>query len=220
MKCCYIFLLFLFPFFGEAQILDSLDIYDHKEFENQTLKVFSDNGLIKLQVIKANIIKVNFYKKAAPEIQEEQKADTSVDVRITQNLDDIFMQTDSLLVIINKLDFKIKFQTTKEQLYTINQSVSLSDSCHSFSLSTTKNEDFFKHKNRKLKQKIYKMKTLKAIYSSKKYALYFQDTYNGYVELNNQNLQIKYYDSNALGYYFLTGSKKEVELSAKLYQKN
>lgn len=221
MKFYYFFFLLLsLPFFGEAQILDSLDIYDHKEFENQTLKVFSDKGLIKLQVIKANIIKVNFYKKDALDIQEEQKAVDLVNVRITQNLEDIFMQTDSLLIIVNKLDFSIKFQNIKEELYVKHQNVFLSDSCHSFSLATTKNEEFFNHKNRKLRPKIYKIKNLKAIYSSKKYGLFFQNLNNGYLKLNNQIINIKYCNVSALGYYFLSGGKKELGINTSLFNKS
>ena len=216
---CSLFLLLILPFFGISQILDSLDIYDHKEYENQTLKVFSDKGLIKLQVIKANVIKINFFKTDSID-QETSNQNNGAYIRITQNLDDIFMQTDSLLIIINKLDFTIKFETLKEQIFTVNKSVLLSDTGNSFSLSTIKYEEFFNNKNKKLKYKTYKIKNIKAIYSSKKYAIYFQNTHNGYLELNSENLQIKYLDKSTSGYYFLAGSKEEMERNSKLIQIN
>ena len=111
----YLLLLLLIPLFGNAQVLDSLDTYDHKEFENQTLKVFSDSGLIQFQIISPNFIKVSFSKRSDLEKSENISQPNLVYVRITQNLESIYMQTDSMLIVISKLDFSINLSSINQK---------------------------------------------------------------------------------------------------------
>ena len=199
----YLLVLLLIPFFGHAQILDSLDTYDHKEFENQTLKVFSDSGVIQLQVISPNFIKLSFSKRSDLEKQETLSQSNLVYVRITQNLESIYMQTDSMLIVISKLDFSIKFQNRKEQLYTTNQSISFSNEGLNLIFSRNKDELFYSLRNKKLKPKEYSLQKLKSVYSSKNYELSFDKNSKGSLDFRNgPALNLKFDNSSAFGYYF------------------
>ena len=199
----YLLVLLLIPFFGDAQVLDSLDTYDHKEFEKQTLKVFSDSGVIQLQVISPNFIKLSFSKRSDLKKHETLSYSGSVYVRITQNLESIFMQTDIMLIVINKLDFSIKFQNKREQLYTTNQSISFSNEGLNLKLSKNNDEVFYNLKRKKLKSKAYSLHKLKSISSSKNYELLFDKNIKGRLDLGNSSiLNIKFDKSEAFVYYF------------------
>lgn len=198
----YLLFLLLLPFIGKAQILDSLDIYDHKEFENQTLKVYSDSGLIQLQVIKPSLIKVSFFKRNDVESQDKFSSFDSTYVRITQNLESIFMQTDSILLVINKLDFSMKFQSLREQLYTSNQSISFLKDGLNLKFSR-EDEEFYNYKGKRLKAKEYSLKKLKSISSSKNYELLFDR--NSKVSLDFRNpssWNLKFDHSASFVFYF------------------
>ena len=199
----YLLVLLLIPFFGDAQVLDSLDTYDHKEFEKQTLKVFSDSGVIQLQVISPNFIKLSFSKRSDLEKQETLSQSNLVYVRITQNLESIFMQTDIMLIVISKLDFSIKFQNKREQLYTTNQSISFSNEGLNLKLSKNNDEVFYNSKRKKLKPKEYSINKLKSISSSKNYKLLFDKNSKGNLDLRNSSiLNLKFDKSEAFVYYF------------------
>ena len=199
----YLLVLLLIPFFGDAQILDSLDTYDHKEFEKQTLKVFSDNGVIQLLVISPNLIKVSFSKKSDLEKSENISLSDLVYVRITQNLENIYMQTDSMLIVISKLDFSIQFQNRKEQLYTTNQSISFSNEGLNLKLSKNNDEGFYNFKKKKLKPKEYSIHKLKSISSSKSYELLFDKNVKGNLDLRNSSiLNLNFDKPEAFVYYF------------------
>ena len=199
----YLLVLLLIPFFGDAQILDSLDTYDHKEFEKQTLKVFSDNGVIQLQAISPNFIKLSFSKRSDLEKSENINQSNLVYVRITQNLESIYMQTDSILIVISKLDFSIKFQNKREQLYTTNQSISFSNEGLKLKLSKNNDEGFYNFKKKKLKPKEYSIHKLKSISSAKNYELLFDKNVKGNLDLRNSSiLNLKFDKSEAFVYYF------------------
>ena len=199
----YLLVLLLIPFFGDAQVLDSLDTYDHKEFEKQTLKVFSDSGVIQLQVISPNFIKLSFSKRSDLEKQETLSQSNLVYVRITQNLESIFMQTDIMLIVISKLDFSIKFQNKREQLYTTNQSISFSNEGLNLKLSKNNDEVFYNSKRKKLKPKEYSINKLKSISSSKNYKLLFDKNSKGNLDLRISSiLNLKFDKSEAFVYYF------------------
>lgn len=196
-------LLLSFPFLVNAQVLDSLDTYDHKEFDNQTLKVFSDSGVIQLQVINPSLIKVSFSKKRDLKKQETLSRSDSVYVRITQNLESIFMQTEKLLVIINKLDFSIKFQNLKEQLYAVNQRISFTNDGLNLIFSRNKDELLHNSINKKLKLKKYSLQNLKSVHSSKDYELSFDKASKGSLDFRNSSvLNLKLDRSATFGYYF------------------
>ena len=199
----YLLVLLLIPFFGHAQVLDSLDTYDHKEFEKQTLKVFSDSGVIQLQVISPNFIKLSFSKRSDLEKAETISQSNLVYVRITQNLESIYMQTDSMIIVINKLDFSIKFQNLKERLYAVNQNISFSNEGLNLKFSITEDERFYNSKQNKLKHKKYSLHKLKSISSSKNYELLFDKNSKGNLDLRNSSiLNLKFDKSEASGYYF------------------
>ena len=199
----YLLVLLLIPFLVNAQVLDSLDTYDYKEFENQTLKVFSDSGVIQLQVILPNFIKLSFSKRSDLEKSENISQPNLVYVRITQNLESIYMQTDSMLIVISKLDFSLKFQNRREQLYTTNQSISFSNEGLNIKFSTTEDERFYNIKQNKLKPKKYSLHKLKSIFSSKNYELLFDKNSKGNLDLRNSSiLNLKFDNSASFAFYF------------------
>lgn len=198
----YLLFFLLFPSLGNAQILDSLDTYDHKEFENQTLKVFSDNGLIQLQVLKSNLIKLSISKKDELVKQKISNPKEAVYVRITQNLESIYMQTDSLLVVISKLDFSIKFQNLREQVYIVQQNISFADDYLNLQFAIANNELFYNQKDKRLKPKNYAIKKLKSINSSNQYSIYFEDETKGSLDFSNPSfLKMKLFKREKFGYY-------------------
>jgi len=199
----YLLLLLALPFLVNAQVLDSLDTYDHKEFEKQTLKVFSDSGMIQLQVISPNLIKVSFSKRSDLEKPETISHPDSVYVRITQNLENIYMQTDSLLIVISKLDFTIKFLNKEEQLYITNQSISFSNEGLNLKLFKNNDEVFYNSKRKKLKLKEYSLHKLNNVYSAKNYKLSFDKNSKGSLSFCNPSfLDMKFSNSTTFGYYF------------------
>ena len=203
----YLLVLLLIPFFGDAQILDSIDTYDYKEFENQTLKVFSDSGVIQLQAISPNFIKLSFSKRSDSEKSENTSLSDLVYVRITQNLESIFMPTDSLLIVISKLDFNIKFQNRREQLYTTNQSISFSNEGLNLKLSKNNDEVFYNLKRKKLKPKDYSINKLKSISSSKSYELLFDKNSKGNLDLRNSSILNLNFDKPAAFVYYFKQTK-------------
>lgn len=208
MKLIHFLIIFiLFPFVGSTQILDSLDTYDHKEFENQTLKVFSDSGVIQLQVIASNVIKVSFSKKENIDKHRIINQISEVDVRITQNLESIFMQTLYLIVVINKLNFSIKFLNRQELPYTTNHKISFLNDCINTHFSVSDNESLSKKRLKEIK--ILEIRNPILVYSSKKYSLYYEGAGNLTLRLQKRmNLEAKFCDSEVLEYYFFAGSLK------------
>ena len=176
--------------------------YDHKTLKESTLKIYADNGSIELTVIKPNLIKVCYLQTTKSSDVENVKPKQEF-IRITQNLENIYMLTDSLLIIISKLDFSIKFQNLKEQLYTTTQSISFSKDGLNLTLSTTEDEKFYNSKQRNLKLKKYSLHKLKSISSSKNYELSFDKNSKGNLDFRNPLiLDVKFAKPTMFGYYF------------------
>lgn len=202
----YLFLVFLFPLFVEAQNLGSLKIYDHKKLESNNLKVFAENGIISITALKPNVIKVDF--STLPELNLMSKTDNEVYVRVTQNLDDIFMQTDSLLIIINKLDFSIKYKSIKEKLFLVNDFVSINDTDNVLRFKLTNNQKFNDAKGKNQIHKTYKVKHQKLISSSCDYSLLFETKGKDFLNIDKEFNKLTFSTKNKLlGYYFIRDNK-------------
>ncbi|MBC7654444.1 MAG: DUF4968 domain-containing protein [Oligoflexus sp.] len=199
----YLFLLFVFPLFVEAQNLKPFKIYDHKKLEENNLKVYSEDGVISLTAVKPDVIKVYF--SALPDINYMVKTDKMVYVRVTQNLDDIFMQTDSLLIIINKLDFSIKYKSIKEKLFLANDVII--DKSKSFLNFKIGNGVKIYKSGKQLKDSNISFKKQIELTSSENYSLILETDYKGFLKIDeSNNLQFKT-NNHKLGYYFIAGNK-------------
>ena len=195
----FLILLFVSPIFLNAQNLETFKIYDHKKQEGNNLKVYAENGLISLTAVKPNVIKLSFL--TLPELKPFSNIDKEIYVRVTQNLDDIFMQTDSLLIIINKIDFSIKFENLRGKIY-LAQKTFRFDSNNDTIDFLTKTPQSFYLKNRELKEKKYKFSGSKIIQSDKGYSISFCEDKKWNFELKDSLLHfVKNADKN-LTFYF------------------
>ena len=90
-----------------AQSASFLPLYKSKTLDQQTLSIASDSGRLQITALKPNVIKVDYLKLGdSTDINSSNK---KLNIRVTQNLDDVFLATDSLWVIINKMDLSIRF---------------------------------------------------------------------------------------------------------------
>jgi hypothetical protein len=195
----FLILLFVSPIFLNAQNLETFKIYDHKKQEGNNLRVYAENGLISLTAVKHNVIKLSFLTLS--ELNPISNIDKEIYVRVTQNLDDIFMQTDSLLIIINKIDFSIKFENLRGKIY-LAQKTFRFDSNNDTIDFLTKTQQSFYLKNRELKEKKYKFSGSKIIQSDKGYSISFCEDKKWNFELKDSLLHfVKNADKN-LTFYF------------------
>jgi hypothetical protein len=195
----FLILLFVSPIFLNAQNLETFKIYDHKKQEGNNLRVYAENGLISLTAVKHNVIKLSFLTLS--ELNPISNIDKEIYVRVTQNLDDIFMQTDSLLIIINKIDFSIKFENLRGKIY-LAQKTFRFDSNNDTIDFLTKTQQSFYLKNRELKEKKYKFSGSKIIQSDKGYSISFCEDKKLNFELKDSLLHfVKNADKN-LTFYF------------------
>jgi hypothetical protein len=207
------FIFFLSSFQLKAQENLDFKIYDHKVLQDQTLSVFSENGLLTLFAIKPNVIKVNF---SSPKNNEKPivKKDNDVYVRVTQNLDDIFMLTDSLLIVINKFDFSIKFEKRNEVIYTINNYTSQKDHQSALTFSMQPGEIFNNYK-KYFKEDLSPKKNIQPIYSVKGYGILFEN--NQWIYSKNKELAKFTFEKSdsKLSFIFFSGSLNSFSKSLK-----
>jgi hypothetical protein len=179
-----------------------LQNYDYKTLVESTLKIYAENGRIELTVINPNLIKVSYLQTIELTELKNVKPNQAF-IRVTQNLENIYMQTDGLLIVISKLDFSIKFLNKKEQLYTTSQNISFENEGLNFKFFKDNDEVFYNSKNKKLKLKAYSIHKLKSIYSSKNYELLFDENAKGSLDFRNSTiLNLKFSDGATFGYYF------------------
>jgi oligosaccharide 4-alpha-D-glucosyltransferase len=219
-----------------AQNIKQLKAYDRKELLNQTLKIYAEKGLLALTVYQANMIKVSYYQ------DENQKPDSSYVVisepketkfKVSQNLDDIFLTTDSLIVIVNKLNFSIKFLKSNEQPLCINTKASeLVDSIKQLNFTLHSNEAIYGLGSRAipLNRNGYRLEnyhqphynyaygeenlnlSVPFFSSDKGYGIYFDNKGAGYFDIGKTDKTQFQYSSQSgdLSYYFIAGSPNQL----------
>jgi len=102
--------LMLFTFFVNAQTQQIIPIYSSKNLKNNILQIYSDSGSLNIAALKADVIKLTFFDKSAkPDKDSLTLPSKLLNIRVTQNLDDIFFATDSLWVIVDKFDLSFRF---------------------------------------------------------------------------------------------------------------
>ncbi len=219
-----------------AQKIDQLKTYDRKELVGQTLKIYSETGIVALTVYQANMVKVSYFK------DENQKPDSSFVVisapketsfKVSQNLDDIFLTTDSLVVIVNKLNFSIKFQKRDEKLLSINTNAfEILDSIKLLNFTLHPNEAIYGLGSRAipLNRSGYLLEnyhqphynyafgeenlnlSVPFFSSDKGYGVYFDNKGAGYFDIGKtEKTQFQYStQSGELSYYFIAGAPDQI----------
>ncbi|RKD17106.1 hypothetical protein BCY91_02875 [Pelobium manganitolerans] len=98
---------------AKAQSNYLIPIYNQKELLGNTLFLSSDSGNLAVTACHPNLIRIDYSIATSP-IQKKQ-TETTLNLRVTQNLDAVFFETDSLWVIINKADLAVKFMQKPHQ---------------------------------------------------------------------------------------------------------
>ena len=219
-----------------AQKRDLLKTYDHKTLHAQSLKVYADSGLLTLTVYQSNMIKVSFLK------DKNQKADSSyvvianpkeTDFKVSQNLDEIFLITDSIIVCVNKIDFSVKFQKRDEKLLSINTNAfEISNQTKQLIFALNPNESIYGLGSRAipLNRKGYRLEnyhqphynyaygeenlnlSIPFFSSDNGYGIYFDNKGAGYFDIGKTDkTQFQYStQSGDLSYYFIVGSQDQI----------
>ncbi|MBD3749774.1 MAG: DUF4968 domain-containing protein [Sphingobacteriales bacterium] len=220
----------------KAQQKEQLKTYDHLHHEGQTLKVYAENGWIELTAYQPNVVKVSYLKN------HKQLLDSSyvvvakpypTFVRVAQNLDNIFFETDSLFITINKWNFNIHFEGVKHKLLTNNNlAYTISDSLKVLDFSLAPQEAIYGLGSRALPVNrrgyllenyhqphygyVYGERNLNIsvpFYTSNRgYGIYFDNKGDGFFDIGkSQPNQFQFSTQNGnLSYYFISGDYKSV----------
>ncbi len=218
-RVIYIALILVFSFiFADAQSQQVVPIYTSKNLTNNTLIITCDSGRLAVTAYKANVIKVQFFRKSdSTEVGEETFEKQNI--RVTQNLDDVFFATDSLWVIVNKLDLSIRFlKKQDEELLLKNESYFLNNPHQAISfLLNAEDKPLFREakKFKSRAKRIARKESLRKpiLISPKGYALLIQNPTNRKVKVSETaNHQVKFEGKNELlkTFYFLNGDYKKI----------
>lgn len=225
LKSAFIILVTLFSFsivYGQGS--PTLPIYNSKSFTDNTLTIYSDSGALALTAIKANVVKIVFFDLGKPIV--EPKSQMKLNVRVTQNLDDIFFATDSLWVIVNKIDLSIRFlKKVNEQLFIKNESYFINNQSRDISLSLNADDKPFVLDAGKLKsvgKKIGAVKNLNGknklcdpvLFSQMGCALVIENPTSKKITaeaITKSEVQFKQNDKKLNVFYFLSGSTNQIK---------
>lgn len=213
--------LLLFAKFANAQQI--IPIYNSKNLENNTLTIYSDSGNLAITAYKANVVRISFLNHKADTLKPVNK----LNIRVTQNLDDIFFATDSLWVVVSKFDLSIKFLRKKdERLLAKNTSYFVHNDKHTitFSLNKDDNPIFFEAKTPdkiKTLSKGKKKLCSPMILSPKGYALAVKNATEKKTRISfsaKANRQIKFEAEKPYlqTFYFLSGDTDEIKKNLEL----
>lgn len=210
-----------------AQTEQVIPIYNSKVLVGNTLEISSDSGTLALTAYKANVIKLTFEIQKATNATFIDSVATPLNIRATQNLDEIFFSTDSLWVVISKFDLSVRFlKKHNEELLLKSASFFLNNIEKSFSFELRKDEKLqvvdlkrwedidLSSKGKKLRQKRNVCKPV--IFSAAGYALYFKNSTNKKVQLVTKDHQFKVNGSfYPKSFFFLSGDLNEIEEGLK-----
>ena len=185
--------------FAKAQENNFLKVYDHKKLTGNTLKIFAEEGLIAISVLKPNLVEVAFLKEDINSEESLDKSNSENYIRVTQNLENIYLQTDSLMLVVSKLDFSVLFKTYKGQTILKADSAQMNDEFSKLNFVAAKETSFKNAKGRTLKVKDYSIKNKSICLSNNSVSLKFEDTVkSNLVFKTNNQFQFKTNNSSAL----------------------
>lgn len=178
-----------------------IPIYTSKSLKNNTLNIVSDSGYLSITAYNANIIKFCLSK-------EKNLADTAnknkpLNIRVTQNLENVYFTTDSLIILVNKYDLSIRILNKQEKLLTENKSFFMNNPKQQLLFNLDKNEAVVSVSKRGKTRKKLKDKFL--FKSSKGYFLSFLefDDDTSKVEIINETFSFEH-NKRPISYLFFT----------------
>jgi hypothetical protein len=220
--------LLLFTCSVNAQTQQIIPIYSSKNLKNNTLKIYSDSGSLNIAALKGNVIKLTFFDKLAKsDMDSLTSSSKSLNIRVTQNLDDIFFATDSLWVVVNKFDLSVRFlKKQNEELLLKCNSYFLNNADKSISFALQENENltvvYLKKLNKGASPKLKKLHGISKkfnplIVSEKGYALCVKKPSRNKVKITTKNNALKV-DERFVPktFLFLSGSYNEIDKNLKL----
>lgn len=119
-----------------------IPLYTSKTLINNNLFIKSDSGVLKITAYQPNIVGISF------SANQKISHDTSTlckpqNIRVTQNIDDVFFATDSLLIIINKFDLSVRFLKKQNEMLLLScGAYFLTKSPKTLSFTSAENEKF------------------------------------------------------------------------------
>lgn len=203
----------------EAQQI--IPIYSAKSLQNNTLTINSDSGNLRITVYQADVIKITFNDDLKPQFDSVNTPKKPINIRVTQNLDDIFFATDSLWVIVSKFDLSIRFlKKQNEELLLKCNSYFLNNNPKLFSFTVNDDEKLSVGNSMKIKKhntatdkcqlKIRSKKPM--IISAKAYALYFNNATRQKLRLTVQDSSMNISGKQSIkSFIFLSGGLNGIE---------
>ena len=220
--------LLLFTCSVNAQTQQIIPIYSSKNLKNNTLKIYSDSGSLNIAALKGNVIKLTFFDKLAKSDTDSLTSSSkSLNIRVTQNLDDIFFATDSLWVVVNKFDLSVRFlKKQNEELLLKCNSYFLNNADKSISFALQDNENLtvvdLKKLNKGASPKLKKLqvkskKCNPVIVSGKGYALCVKSPSKNKLKITAKNQEINIEEPFTPKHFlFLSGGSDEIEKDLKI----
>ncbi len=192
--------------YAKAQVNTFLKVYDHKKLIQNTLKIYSEDGLISLTVIKPNLVEVAFLKEDITVEPPTQNPEEQSYIRVTQNLENIYLQTDSLMLVVSKLDFSIHFKSYKGQTFLVADSAKNNNQFSALSFTAAKESVFTNAKGKTIKVKDYALKNAAPCLVNKPFTIQLEETVKGNLAFKSSNqFQFKTNNSSALVFQFCMG---------------
>ena len=189
--------------FVKGQDNTFLKVYDHKKLTGNTLKVFAEDGLVAITVIKPNLVEVAFLKQDVAIAAAKEKTPEDNYIRVTQNLENIYLQTDSLMLVISKLNFSIQFKSYKNQTLLVADSAQINNQFSSVKFTAVKASSFKNTKGKAFKVKDYPIKNKSMSLFNNSISLKFEETVNGNLVFKSINqFEFNANNSKALVFQF------------------
>jgi hypothetical protein len=200
-----VFLFFILVGFGFANAQDNtfLKVYDHKKLTGNTLKVFAEDGLVAITVIKPNLVEVAFLKQDVAIEAVKEKIPEENYLRVTQNLENIYLQTDSLMLVISKLNFSIQFKSYKNQTLLVVDSAQINNQFSTVKFTAAKASSFKNTKGKAFEVKEYPIKNKSMSLFNNSLSLKFEQAVSGNLDFKRDSqFWFKTNNSSALVFQF------------------
>ncbi len=195
--------------FAKAQENTFLKVYDHKKLTGNTLKVFAEDGLVAITVIKPNLVELAFLKKDINTETSNDKIAEENYIRVTQNLENIYLQTDSLMLVISKLNFSIQFKSFKNQTLLVVDSAQINNQYSKIKFTTAKETSFKNTKGKTFKVKEYPISKQSISLFNQVVLLHIKEAVKGNLLFKKSNvLEYKTNHTSPLSFQFSTSRNK------------
>ena len=195
--------------FVKGQDNTFLKVYDHKKLTGNTLKVFAEDGLVAITVIKPNLVELAFLKQDVAITAAKEKTPEDNYIRVTQNLENIYLQTDSLILVISKLTFSIQFKSYKNQTLLVADSAQINNQFSRVKFTAVRASSFKNTKGKAFKVREYPIKNKSMSLFNNSLSLKFEQAEYGNLLFRTTNqFEFRANNSKALVFQFSTSRNK------------